>query len=205
MRSKFGSASPKNKSNGLIECQPALDIRFLNQKNQVQNFSTGTLTWKMGGNQICSIGYTVYPDKLTLHFKYRLNGTDWHSANKDIFFETTKCNLGGSRKWFRCNKCGRRVAVLYFFSGEFLCRHCHRLDYASQRENKVARLMRKARKIRSKLGASDNLFEPIWDKPKHMHHNTFDRLKREADRVTMLSLGVSEETYAAMGYEPVHL
>ena len=41
------------------------------------------------------------------------------------------------------------------------------------------RLIRKARKIRALVGASDDLQEPIWRKPKGMHRKTFDRLSRK--------------------------
>ena len=41
------------------------------------------------------------------------------------------------------------------------------------------RLIRKARKIRVLVGASDDLQEPIWRKPKGMHRKTFDRLSRK--------------------------
>ena len=39
--------------------------------------------------------------------------------------------------------------------------------------------MRKSRKIRQELGASMNLLEPIWQKPKGMHWRTFERLRQE--------------------------
>jgi hypothetical protein len=42
----------------------------------------------------------------------------------------------------------------------------------------MSRMMRKARKIRNKLGADSDLSEPIWEKPKGMHWRTFDRLIR---------------------------
>jgi hypothetical protein len=168
----------------------------LNKENRIDDFSNGTFTWKMGGAEICSIGYTIYSNKMTLHYKYRLNGASWNCVDKDIIFDTTKCNYGGIRRWFLCSGCGRRVAILYYLSGEFLCRHCHNLTYASQREHKEARMMRKARKIRNRLGASDNLFEPIWDKPKYMHQVTFDRLKHEAEVANRLSWGNLEKIYA---------
>jgi hypothetical protein len=47
--------------------------------------------------------------------------------------------------------------------------------------------MRKARKIRARLGASNDLIEPILFKPKNMHQKTFDRLCREAEHADALS------------------
>ena len=44
------------------------------------------------------------------------------------------------------------------------------------------RLIRKARKIRALVDASDDLQEPIWRKPKGMHRKTLDRLSQK-DRI----------------------
>ena len=74
------------------------------------------------------------------------------------------------------SQCQRRVAVLAGLGHLFLCRHCSRLPYASQCEAPVDRLYRKARKIRDKMGASHNLMEYVWRKPKGMHWRTFEWL-----------------------------
>jgi uncharacterized membrane protein len=47
--------------------------------------------------------------------------------------------------------------------------------------------MRKARKIRSRLGATANLMESILLKPKNMDQKTFDHLRKEAERANNLS------------------
>ena len=93
-----------------------------------------------------------------------------------ITFDWTPCHYGGRRPWFRCPQCDRRVAVLALGGRLFLCRHCYRLPYSSQCEAPVDRLYRKARKIHDKVGASHNLMEPVWRKPKGMHWCTFERL-----------------------------
>ena len=49
---------------------------------------------------------------------------------------------------------------------------------------RIDRLIRKARKIRKKVGASDDLQEPIWRKPKGMHQKTFDRYANEDEAIT---------------------
>ena len=46
--------------------------------------------------------------------------------------------------------------------------------------------MRKARKIRARLGVGDDLTEPILFKPKNMHQKTFDRLREEAEQAEHL-------------------
>lgn len=51
-----------------------------------------------------------------------------------ISFVKSKTGNGGSRFWFKCPSCSRRVGILYHDSyGSFGCRVCLRLDYRSHR------------------------------------------------------------------------
>ena len=95
----------------------------------------------------------------------------------------TACNFGGERPWFVCPgaTCGRRVAVLYGPGKYFLCGHCYELRYESQREDKKDRALRRAQKIRMRLGGSANMLEPFPERPKGMHHDTYMRLFWEHD------------------------
>ena len=103
-----------------------------------------------------------------------------------VILTWTDCNYGGKRPWFICpgrdnsRSCGKRVAFLYSDGCNFLCRHCYNLTYQCRNESQSNRLMRRARKIRERLGASNDLLKPIWDKPKHMHWETFETLWLEA-------------------------
>jgi hypothetical protein len=59
-------------------------------------------------------------------------------------------------------------------------------------------MMRKARKIRQRLGASNNLFEPVWEKPKGMHWKTFERLRDREGVANSLSMMISLQRLEAM-------
>jgi hypothetical protein len=85
-----------------------------------------------------------------------------------VELEWTSCNFGGERPWFICPRagCGRRVAVFYGAGKYLLCRHCYDLRYESQRENTTHRALRRAQKIRERLGVGVNMMEPFPEKPK---------------------------------------
>ena len=64
--------------------------------------------------------------------------------------------------------------MLYSVGAGFLCRHCHQLVYRSQRQDELGGIIRRADKLRVRLGG-----EPGWripDPPKGMHKGTYDRL-----------------------------
>jgi len=69
-----------------------------------------------------------------------------------------------------------RVANLYGPGKYFLYRHCYDLRYESQREDKKDRALRRAQKIRKRLGGSANMMEQFPERPKGMHHDTYMRL-----------------------------
>jgi hypothetical protein len=96
----------------------------------------------------------------------------------------TACRFGGRRPWFVCSVssvgryCGRRVAVLYGAGELFACRRCYGIAYASQQESSLYRWLRKAQKIRKRLGGSSDIFDVFPDKAKHMHWRSYERLRR---------------------------
>ncbi|SDY53906.1 hypothetical protein SAMN05444340_11022 [Citreimonas salinaria] len=105
-----------------------------------------------------------------------------------VTLDTTRCNLGGARRWFLCpaRGCGRRVAVLY--GGKvFACRHCYGLAYPSQSESASDRAARRADRIRERLGWEPGILNGYGGKPKGMHWRTFERLVTEHDKWSDLS------------------
>jgi len=83
--------------------------------------------------------------------------------------------------------CGRRVAILYGGS-IFACRYCHRLAYASSREDMSDRTMRRADQLRERLGWPPGILNPNGDKPKWMRWRTFERLREQHDQLVARSM-----------------
>ncbi len=155
----------------------SIDIRKLQREGWLkQSGQIVTLTWRRGGRVTGDIKLLTAINHLTLVYRVRGNGEEWEDKKYDVAIDRTACHYGGSRVWFRCPCCNKRVAELY--GGKvFACRHCHNLAYDSQRENKHDRLARKADKIRERLGWEGGILNGHGWKPKGMHWKTFERLQ----------------------------
>lgn len=162
-----------------------LDIRQIHRKGMLSKpgrFFTWAWWDSQTGERTASINVEVERDYLNLSFRYRAGDGDWQDLKQFVPISWTPCNYGGRRPWFLCPGfgCGRRVAVLVAGSRFFLCRHCHRPPYASTRETRADRLLRRANKIRQKLGGEPGALSDFPQKPKGMHHATYKSLREEA-------------------------
>ncbi len=158
-----------------------VDIRYMNKHGLLRSLGSGTLSRSRNDVQTASIRFRIEEDRLVLNYRYRTHGNEWEDIEQPVLFDRTACNYGGVRVWFLCPHCSRRVAVLYGAGAWFLCRHCYRLPYSTQQETYADRMRRKARKLRERIGASHNLMEPVWEKPRRMHWRTFERLARKEE------------------------
>ncbi len=153
-----------------------IDMRYLKKQNLLKPNYYGSLSWNCGGEPSGHIHYSMFDDKMILKYSYRQYGDDeWHPVEQTVWFDRTRPNYGGERKWFLCPRCDARVAILYGADVKFYCRHCYQLPYASQGEDYLDRMQRKADKINLKLDP-DDLEGDFYYKPKGMHQRTFDRL-----------------------------
>jgi hypothetical protein len=66
----------------------------------------------------------------------------------------------------------RRVTRLYGAGTYFLCRHCDRLAFASQRENSYDRALRRDEKIRKRVDGDPARFP---ERRKGMHRKIYER------------------------------
>ena len=125
-------------------------------------------------------------NRLVLSYNYRHIGEEWQSVEEHVPIVRVPCRFGGTRPYFICPAvgngvaCGRRVAMLHGSGRFFLCRHCYRLAYASQREDAWDRALRRANKIRQKLGGDPGMASPFPQCPKGMWRRTYERLCRKA-------------------------
>ena len=94
-----------------------------------------------------------------------------------------KLHFGGYRRWLVCPTCESRREALYVDGLSVACRVCLNLRYASQHENVRDRMFRRANAIRKHLGWGPGIANPLGDKPKGMHWQTYQRLMDEQEQL----------------------
>jgi len=177
-----------------------IDIRYMRKQGMLKPRGWCRMTWERGGEPSGDIKYQADETGLDLSYRSRSPGEEWEPVTERVWFDRTPCHYGGERLWFKCPHCSKRVAVLYGLDVRFLCRHCYQLPYATQQEGYCDRMMRKARKIRARLGASNDLTEPVWSKPKGMHQNTYYRLLIVERKANRAASDYIDEQMRAMGH-----
>lgn len=130
-------------------------------------------------------------DRLYLNYRVRVGGGAWEDVAETVRIVRVACRLGGSRPYSICPgvvngiACGRRVVRLHGPGRYFLCRHCYRLAHASQGEGTWDRTLRRANKIRQRLGGDSGMAAPFPPRPKGMWRRTYNRLREQAFEAEM--------------------
>jgi len=155
-----------------------LDIRALHRRNLLCAGLSFGWHWSSGGEPCGNIGLLFNGSCVQLRYTWTPRGGEPTLMAYDFAVDRTVCHFGGSRPWFICRWCSRRVAVLYGLSGDgyFGCRHCLRLGYLSESGDVLGRLHRKMGKLRARL--DDNEMRPKW-----MRWSTFERIHERMDTV----------------------
>jgi hypothetical protein len=170
-------------ANGTTDDYRAIDVRRWQRDGLLTAGRAFGWQWSRDGKVVASIQVRVETDRVWLIYRHQSGGGgEWKDKNYPVWLDWTPCNLGGRRPWFRCpaSGCGRRMAILYG-GGIFACRHCYRLAYPSQRETWNGRALRRADRIRARLGWVPGILNGGGLKPKSMHWRTFERLSAEHD------------------------
>lgn len=187
---------------GTVEGARSLDINRLNKAGCLRPGYWGGWQWTREGERMASIGLRAEAQRLILSYRIRRDGSGWQDVEQPTPVIWVPCPFGGERPYFCCpgavngTACRRRVAKLYGASTYFLCRHCYRLAYSSQREDRYDRALRRANNIRMRLGGNPGMASFFPERPKGMHRRTYDRLQFEVEKAEML---VDERLAVVMG------
>jgi hypothetical protein len=165
-----------------VESSRSLDINKLNKAGCLRPGYCGGWQWTHDGERVAWIELRRAGDLLRLSYRFRQHGGDWQDVEQSTGIIWMPCRFGGARPYFICPgvvngmACGRRVVKLYGAARYFLCRHCYRLAYASQREDRYDRALRRANNMRARLGGDPSTASLLPRRPKGMHERTYQRL-----------------------------
>ncbi len=94
----------------------------------------------------------------------------------------------GTRYYFTCPGCRRRVAKLYL-KQTFACRRCHNLAYLSQNISNEDRWLLKRERLLERFGLSFRQAS-YCEKKKWMHLRTFDKAVQEFDFLNDMGINI---------------
>lgn len=164
-----------------------VDVRCLQRDGYLKPGRTFGWQWQRHGEVVASINLLVQADRVTFTYRHRAGSGDWQDVGCAARLDRTPCTYGGTRVWWRCPNCERRVAILYIGKTP-ACRHCYRLAYRCERESVDDRATRQANKLRDRLGWEPGIVNSNGIKPKGMHWRTFERLQAKHDALVLTSL-----------------
>ena len=167
----------------------ALDVRRWQRDGYLTLGRAFSWQWMRNGEMVASIQVRTESDRVILSYRQRIGGGEWKDERYPVRLSWSPCTYGGQRAWFLCPAagCGQRVAILYG-GGIFACRHCYRLAYPSQRETADDRALRRADRIRARLGWAPGILNGDGGKPKWMRWRTFQRLSAKHEAFVGASL-----------------
>ena len=182
----FGSGRRSGFGRDTVESCRSLDVNRLHREGCLTPGRRGVCQWTRDGEKVVSIILRAEDDRLRLCYRARIGDGKWEDVEETVRIVRVPCRFGGARPYFICAgvvngvACGRRVVKLYGADRYFLCRHCYGLAYASQSEGEWDRAVRRACKIRMRLGGEPVMAAPFPERPKGMWRWTYERLREEA-------------------------
>jgi hypothetical protein len=186
MMGGLGSGRPGGSGRGMVEACRSIDANRLHREGCLRAGWTGAWRWTHDGEKGAWINRRAENDRLNLTYRVRIVSGEWADVAETVRIVHLPCRFGGARPYFICPGvvngivCGRRVAKLYGPGRYFLCRHCYRLAHASQSESTLDRAMRRANKIRRRLGGDSDMAAPFPSKPKGMWRRTYERFRERS-------------------------
>jgi hypothetical protein len=189
----LGSGRPSGSGRGTVESCRFIDVNRLHREGCLHAGWMGGWQWTRDGEKVASINLRAEADRLQLSYRVRMGGGDWEDVAETVRIVRVACPFGGARPYFICPgvvngiACGRRVAKLHGPGRYFLCRHCYRLAHASQGEGSWDRTLRRANKIRQRLGGDPGMVAPFPARPKGMWRRTYERQRERAVTAEMIA------------------
>jgi hypothetical protein len=176
-----------------VESIRSIDVNQLHRAGCLAAGWKGNWAWTRDGEQVAYINLRAKENSLQLSYRVRIAGGDWEDVDETVPIVHNRCSYGGSRPYFICpgvvngTTCAQRVLKLYGSGRYFLCRHCYKLSYTSQSEEGWDRALRRANKIRQRLGGEPGMAAPFPNRPKGMWRRTYERLRNQSVQAEMIA------------------
>lgn len=132
-------------------------------------------SWYRNGKECSNINYQAQSDRVILYY-HTVEESPKH-FEITIYLETTPCNYGGVRNWFKCPKCGRKCLVLYLNKAYPVCGKCGNITYSVCNDDDYQIVNARIRKLKTKMNKDKTThcdYYPI--RQKGMHLTTYDCL-----------------------------
>lgn len=167
-----------------------LDVNRVVRACRVSGFGATVWQWQRDGEAVqIVVSATLndpWPGTGTVRIRHgsicHVTGSETGAQDYEVRLDSTPCQLGGIRWWFRCPRTARRCGKLYLPNGgyRFWSRQAYGLVYQVQREVPLDRAHRSIGRTYAKVGAEYRTPGADWPKrPKGMHHRTYERLTQE--------------------------
>ena len=175
----------RTRNRGAVEWTRRLDIRWLRKQGCL---APGALV----------SGSLTYGDASSIGFSIDLRDPDDGFADFTVVGEprtqriaimASPCRFGGRRFYFWCTHSWRRCEVLCLVSGVFAARQAHRLNYASQSQDQLARLQRAQAKVEARVNGTDGRRGPARGRNRARLADRWDELETAIDEVFTIHVG----------------
>lgn len=172
----IGSGGWNASGRSTVESSVRVSVSALNQHGGLRPGASSLWQWSRGGDRYASISMHCEPNRLLLSYAKRCEGGS-RNVNEPVALKRRPCRFGGERVYFSCPCCSKAVLYLYLHRGDFVCRVCARITYASRRERERDRHLRAANKLRQRLGAKENdALNGVPPRPRGMWRRTYERI-----------------------------
>jgi hypothetical protein len=137
------------RTKGTVDNARRIDIRYLNCQGVLAS-DYFNLSWTRNGETTSNVGLRVVAGiSVTVICKWRsISNGEWLPFEKTILLAHTACTFGGSRPWFVCPDCHRRIAVVILDLPRIACRHCLNLTYVSRNKSTFERNWKNAHLVK---------------------------------------------------------
>jgi hypothetical protein len=172
----YGSGG-HNRRRGYLEGYRRICVSYLRRHDLMRPGVYSTLSWTNSrGEATGSMQVIGAKDFVTLIYSVR--GSDqeaWRQVEERVALAHISKPFGGQQAYLTCPSCARRVMELILGKERFRCRMCLGLVHTSSQESSTNRAMRKANKLKNKLGAEPGL-DSFYRRPRHMRRLSFARI-----------------------------